>query len=349
MEKRTHEITIDSIGKLKITKEVQETIDELHQKVGNTEWSGVLFYKLTKGDYKTLKNLEFTTVFLYPLDIGTQTFTEFNYDKEIMSAYDLCEEAISSHRGIIHTHHNMDTFFSNTDKNELINNSERYNFYLSLIVNFKGKYSCKIAIPSKVKRKNKYSIKDPNGAEISIKNDEILDAVLISDLEIEYYENKNKIRTWIDDVIDRLKISKNKKTMEMPDLFSAYSFENNYPNDNHIKKEEKIISDEELFLNSLFVGKGDIDFHNGLLDDLDFLFMNTYAGSISIIQYGEFILSEFDSIYLETFNNNKDQAQKKKIIVKTITLLEQMEDYFYSYNDLYITLLKILNIKLNDL
>lgn len=349
MEKRIHEITINSIGKLKITKEVQKIIDELHQKVGNTEWSGVIFFKLTKGDYKTLKNLEFTTVFLYPLDIGTQTFTEFNYDEEIISAYDLCEEAIFSHRGIIHTHHNMNTFFSGTDKSELIDNSKKYNFYLSLIVNFKGEYSCKIAIPSKVKRKNEYSIKDPNGAEISIKNDEILDAVLISDLEIEYYENKNKIRTWIDDVIDRLKISKNKKTMEMPDLFSAYSFENNYTNDNHIKKEKRIKSDEELFLNSLFIMKGDVDSHNGLLDDLDFLFSTIDIDPETIMDYEQFISSDFDDIYLETFNNNQDQIQKKKIIKNTIILLEELKDYFHSYSDLHTILLKILNTKLNDL
>ena len=48
-------INIESIGKLIIPQNVQDIIDKLHKKVGSTEWSGALFYKITKGDFKKLK------------------------------------------------------------------------------------------------------------------------------------------------------------------------------------------------------------------------------------------------------------------------------------------------------
>ena len=51
--------------------------------------------------------------------------------------------------GHIHSHHNMSTFFSGTDTDELHENAVNYLYYLSLIVNFSGKYSAKIAVHTK--------------------------------------------------------------------------------------------------------------------------------------------------------------------------------------------------------
>lgn len=98
---------IGTIGKLIITEPVQKYIDQLHAEIGNTEWSGMLFYKTIKGKIEDLKDIEFETVFLYPMDIGSSTYTEFNYNQEILNAYDLCDEALEVSRALIHSHHNM--------------------------------------------------------------------------------------------------------------------------------------------------------------------------------------------------------------------------------------------------
>ena len=90
--------------------------------------------------------------------------------KKILPAYDLCEEALEGHRGLIHTHHSMSCFFSHTDTTELTTNASKYNFYLSLIVNFDGKYVCKIAFPSKAKSTNDYTIKGPDGKPLAFQN-----------------------------------------------------------------------------------------------------------------------------------------------------------------------------------
>jgi len=46
---------------------------------------------------------------------------------------------------LIHTHHNMETFFSGTDMGELHDSAPSYNYFLSLIVNYKNEYIAKIA------------------------------------------------------------------------------------------------------------------------------------------------------------------------------------------------------------
>ncbi|NCD06245.1 MAG: hypothetical protein EOL97_09005 [Spirochaetia bacterium] len=93
---------IGNIGKLIITEEVQQIIDQLHNNIGSTEWSGMLFYKLIEGDIQNPKNLVFETVFLYPMNVGSHAYTEFEYDEGIVNACDLCEETLEVSRGLVH-------------------------------------------------------------------------------------------------------------------------------------------------------------------------------------------------------------------------------------------------------
>ena len=96
------EETIGNIGTLKISKNLQKIIDYLHYKVGATEWSGILFYKLTKGNIDKLKDLEFTADFLYPMNIGSSTYTEFDYNSDIINAYDVYSNGIEESTGLVH-------------------------------------------------------------------------------------------------------------------------------------------------------------------------------------------------------------------------------------------------------
>lgn len=95
---------IGVIGKITITDKLQKIIDRLHREVGSTEWSGMLFYKLKSGNIADFKNLEFESEFLYPMNIGSSVYTEFEYTGEIMKAYDLYQDGIESSCGLIHSH-----------------------------------------------------------------------------------------------------------------------------------------------------------------------------------------------------------------------------------------------------
>jgi len=195
---------IGNIGKLIITARLQKYIEYLHYKVGSTEWSGILFYTLTGGDIEKLKGLEFTADFLFPMDIGSIAYTEFDYDGELIKAYDVYEEGLSSNTGIVHSHHNMTTFFSGTDMSELTDNAGNYNFYVSLIVNFSHNYSAKIAIPAKTESSHKSWIKNLAGKLVPAIRTEEKELLLIGDLTV-VINNVVAAPEWLSSRISKLK------------------------------------------------------------------------------------------------------------------------------------------------
>jgi len=215
--------TIGNIGKIIVTKRLQKYIDYLHYKVGATEWSGVLFYKLTSGNIKEMKDLVFTADFLYPMDIGSATYTEFDFSGEVVNAYDINPDLMESAMGQIHTHHSMATFFSSTDQEELESNCKNYNFYVSLIVNFAHAYSAKIAFPSKTTVTKVATIKGTNGEFITVEIPSSEENILIGDLE-PVIEGEENVDSWLDAVIVKLQEKKKEK-----EAFKPITNYNKYP------------------------------------------------------------------------------------------------------------------------
>lgn len=222
---------IDKVGKIIVPLKIQKILKQLDLLVGNTEWSGVLFYKLTKGDIKTLKDLEFTVEFIYPMDIGSSTYTEHKWEGSLMEAYDISEEAIECSFGHLHSHHVMGTTFSQTDMQELKDNSHNFNFYVSLIVNFANKYSCKIAFPSKTEITKKFSLKDSLGKLFNkqLKTEE--KSIVIGDLEVEIEEVAEE-NNWLSDRITALKADPKRTVGKLG--YEAYDYPDSYYDDDRV-------------------------------------------------------------------------------------------------------------------
>lgn len=146
-------------SRLIISKEVQSQVMFLHNKIGDIEWSGLLFYSIVSGDISEPETLVLKTEKIYLMDIGVAAYTEFTPDETIVDFYDKYPEAMTQKWGLIHTHHNMNTFFSGTDTDELKDNAGSHNFYLSLIVNHKSDFCAKIGIIAEVEQevKNKFT------------------------------------------------------------------------------------------------------------------------------------------------------------------------------------------------
>lgn len=133
-------------GKLILTRELQGQIDWLHDKVGNYEWIGILLYTKEEGDISDPNSLVLKAHKFYPMDIGTAGHTQATINADdIVDMYDRVPDAMELKQGLIHTHHSMETFFSAEDWSELNDNTPLHNYYLSLIVNFKGSYTAKVA------------------------------------------------------------------------------------------------------------------------------------------------------------------------------------------------------------
>ena len=123
-----------------IPKNVEEKIRHLCSVVHEVEWSGVLFYK-KEGSFEN-NDLKITCVDIFPMDIGSGGFTDFD-DTPDIAAYrcehlELLDEGI--YEGLIHSHNRMKAFFSGTDTNTLLEEGTDRNHFVSLIVNNEGSY-----------------------------------------------------------------------------------------------------------------------------------------------------------------------------------------------------------------
>ena len=135
--------------KLIIPAEVERKIRFACQKVWSTEWSGTLFFT-HEGSFEN-NDLVIRCVDIYIMDIGTQAYTEFDMNPDVI-AY-MCEnpELLDCQMGLIHSHNNMSTFFSGTDTATLREEGIDRNNFVSLIVNNAGTYTA--AITRRIKSK----------------------------------------------------------------------------------------------------------------------------------------------------------------------------------------------------
>lgn len=133
--------------KIIIPDKVERLIRFLCERVWDTEWSGVLFYTPT-GNFED-GSLEIHCEDIFPMDIGSTTYTEFNMSPDVISYMAQKPELLDCKMGLIHSHNNMTTFFSGTDMTTLQEEGDERNHFVSLIVNNAGKYSA--AITRKIK------------------------------------------------------------------------------------------------------------------------------------------------------------------------------------------------------
>jgi hypothetical protein len=145
-EKKYETLELQKKGKLIITEDVKKKIDQMHNRIGSVEWCGFIFYEKVEGSISNPETYVAKTTDIYMMDIGSHSYTESdNHTEDVINMVDRVPAYMENRYGLIHTHHNMSAFFSGTDDQELHDNVHLYSYYLSLIVNFDGKWCAKIA------------------------------------------------------------------------------------------------------------------------------------------------------------------------------------------------------------
>jgi hypothetical protein len=148
--KRT-EVTTEYKPKIVLSDEFLQKVAYLHKNVkANTEWSAILLYSNKEGSVDDANKWVILVEDCILMDIGTSAYTE--YDME--AGDDHATERWMDHLekggkiGHLHTHHNMNCYFSLTDMGELHENAPHHNYYLSLIVNYRdiNAWCAKVAI-----------------------------------------------------------------------------------------------------------------------------------------------------------------------------------------------------------
>ena len=135
--------------KLIVPRKVEEKIRYLIRKFPSTEWSGVLFYTHT-GKFED-GSLEIQCQDIYPMDLGTGTFTDFKMDESVVGYIAENIDLFGCDMGLVHSHHSLGAFISGTDSNTIRTEGNDTNCFVSLVVDTKGTYVA--ALTRKVKEK----------------------------------------------------------------------------------------------------------------------------------------------------------------------------------------------------
>lgn len=213
---------LSSKFKILIPELTYKKISYLCTLVPDLEWSGVLFYKVD-GSITDIDNLSITVLDVYPLDVGSSTFTDYEYNDDYISYRvshpELLEEGVFI--GHVHSHNHMAAFFSGTDVGELISSAPLHNVFVSLIVNNAGEavVGLSYAVTSKLSIETK-AIKtslDFNGEEFTfpeeIKNEEKeVKIVYYAYGEVSIESSEDEMLVSLASVINRIKAAKTVKT-----------------------------------------------------------------------------------------------------------------------------------------
>lgn len=220
MEEKTEKKLLDLVKKsntykIIIPEIVEKKIRLLCKNIWDVEWSGVLFYKV-EGSFED-NSLAIRCVDIYQMDIGTSAYTEFNMSADVATYLIDHPELMdgSTYQGLIHSHNNMDTFFSGTDTATLKEEGNDMAHFVSLIVNNAGKYTAAITRRYKCVQEvqEKYSYPTWNDAKIEgvepfVVEEEMLEWFL---LNIEFENQTSEFEEEMLARINEIKENKSKK------------------------------------------------------------------------------------------------------------------------------------------
>ena len=231
--------------KILIPAKVEEKIRYLCRKFPTLEWSGVLFTSYT-GSFED-NNLQITCEDIFPMDLGTSTFTSYNMDPSVAAYIAQNPELFECDIQLIHSHNRMQAFFSGTDLQTLKTEGMERNCFVSLIVNNEGTYCAAVTRKVHLKKQVTTQYKEASyeffgeGTKTTqIPNDvEDVDTTVVEyfmlDIETQKVDNplaylderfeeinKNKTEQWADTPQKTSYIDMGKTERELP-LFHDYT------------------------------------------------------------------------------------------------------------------------------
>jgi len=202
---------MENKGRLLLPVEILNQIMYLHATIGKTEWSGILLYDVINGNPSKPSDFVLKAKHIFLMDIGSTAFTEYQTDGDIVDLYDKIEGAMEMKIGHVHSHHDMSAFFSGTDTDELMQNADKHNYYLSFIVNFAGNYVAKVAFLSERKITSWMHYTNDHGELKKFKEEKEEKTMIVVNMIIQLEYNNQFFYNRIDQVKDKKKEEEKKK------------------------------------------------------------------------------------------------------------------------------------------
>lgn len=197
-------LALSNKPKVIVTEKLKNQIDWLHEKCGATEWSG----ELITSEINTINDLDNWTIKcedIFLVDIGSSAYTSYEVDKGGFKSADIID-LYDSYPGLldgtqkaqhIHTHHNMQSFFSGTDWSQLEDRGVLSNYFLMLIVNFKGEYVAKVAFKAEKSGKDAVELNFANNldgrAPLTLSGQSAKEVLVVMDCIIEFEKPEKSV------------------------------------------------------------------------------------------------------------------------------------------------------------
>jgi hypothetical protein len=317
------------------TEKFKQQSKYLCSKNSAIEWSGILFYS-SEG---TFPNLKITLEEIFLMDLGNAGYTSYEYDEEVVNFQMQNPDTLKMKKGHIHSHNTMATFFSGTDKEELLDNVDNHVYYLSVIVNNKGDIEGKVAAVVK----SNFQTKEENSQTISLFEED--KTVIICNCVFDTFEKFDLIDKSFVERHDKIK-ENNKKTTQQ--FFSRPNFNRRYFNatenvdwfnnkkiTHESKKtvlEESIKDVEENIPSEAQIEK----FFNTIMDTDDWQKVINYLSKQSEYEV-EIFIQNFSTIYYDKFEDywiEKEMIdfsiiKNKTILTKTSEKLRADDTLFF--------------------
>ena len=150
-----------------VTDRFYNQVKYLCNKISDVEWSGVLLYS-TKGDISDIDKFSITLEYIYLMDKGTGGATSYELGTDFVAFRMKHKESLKWKMGHIHSHNKMQAFFSGTDNEELSDNAENYNYYLSVVTNNALDFVGKLVFIGEVSNGPKYKCKSSTGEDYTL-------------------------------------------------------------------------------------------------------------------------------------------------------------------------------------
>lgn len=223
--------------------------------------------------------------------------------------------------GIIHSHVNMDVFFSSTDTNTLNEYAKLSNYCLSLIVNNYGKMIAKVAYPI---RKNysegKKLYKNGDGNWVELAKVDSLDSFEVVTIDLKIVKEQETLDSFFVDAVDR--IIEEAEVSSYPNSY-GYGNSNNYKNPNLFNYSNKSTSsnnktdEEAIALRFMYSVLADCTYGSQI--PAKKAITNSVIASIA----HTYNANKFKTVKLETkynlcFNNYSTNVQNKQLFFNVL-------------------------------
>lgn len=221
-------------------------IQFLCRNISDKEWSGILFFT-EEGTLKKISDFTINVENIFPKSIDTAAHTSYEPDQSDRNFMLNNPEHLEYYEGIIHSHHNMDAFYSKTDLDDIGIQSELSNYYLSVIVNNKGKLIGKIGWFTKVSTVSelKYNLvgNDAVDYHFTEKNDEIKNVLILADADVTIEDDTSYDDWFLDQYQTIVEEEKKRKIFNMPNKFvNEKTYEKSYDDKDINKFLAKMVS-----------------------------------------------------------------------------------------------------------